>query len=98
MQAYSTLLDTKQHKHVSRPPWQRGAYLHAAEGVADGTGRGRGHPEGLVLLESVGQQAVDGAVVIVRIRLQGLEREDRARVKDPISCFFRVNNFIWGYY
>ena len=79
-------------------PWQRGTYLHGAEGVANGAGGGGGHPEGLVFLEAVGQQAVDCAVVIVGIGVQGLERADGARVRDSISCFSRVQICICGYY
>jgi len=52
-------------------------YRRGAEGVADGSGGGRRDAERLVLLEAVGQQAVDGAVVIVRVRVQGLERKRR---------------------
>lgn len=48
-----------------------GAHLHSVEGVAYGArGGGWSHTQGFVPLESVQQQTVDGAVVIVRVRVQ----------------------------
>lgn len=48
-----------------------GAHLHSVEWIAHGArSAGRSHGQGFVPLESVQQQTVDGAVVIVRVRLQ----------------------------
>lgn len=44
-------------------------YLHGAKRIVDGARLGRSNKQGLVFLEAVGQQTVDGAVVIVCIRL-----------------------------
>lgn len=47
------------------------AHLHSVEWIADGArGAGRSHVQGFVPLESVQQQTVDGAVVIIRVRVQ----------------------------
>lgn len=52
-----------------------GGYLYSVVGIANGTGGGWSNVESLVLLEAVSQKAVDGTVVIVRIRVEGLEKE-----------------------
>lgn len=56
-------------------------YLYRVERVDNGAGRGRGHAQGLVFLQAVREQAVDGAVVIVRISMQRLERTGERGVK-----------------
>lgn len=44
-------------------------YLYGIDRIANGAWRGQDNRQGLVFLEAVRQQTVDGAVVIVDVRL-----------------------------
>lgn len=56
-------------------------YLYSIDRIANGAGRRQDNRQSLVFLEAVRQQTVDGAVVIVDVCLQGLQKKRVPRLK-----------------